>query len=249
MRGAVAAAAVILGVLGLGSPGPEAAQAGTVSIQCSRDNTLFQDAEGDTSNGSGPAFFAGNNGQNLIRRGLVRFELLGVVPAGAAIEDAVLTLEVSSAPDTVPRWIALHRVLADWGEGSSTSSGGGGAPAQPGDATWLHTRYPDHLWSVPGGDFVAASSAAALVADVDTYRWTGAGLRADIQRWLSDPTSNFGWLLRGDESVARSVRRFDSRESAVPSSRPVLTIVYSEPVPSRPTTWARLKTRFRRGEP
>ena len=230
----------MLAVLGL-----DAAHAGTVSIPSSRDNTLFQDAEGDTSNGSGPACFAGNNSQDRARRALVRFDLAGFLPSDAYVDAVVLTLDASSAPDTITRWISVHRVLADWGEAGSSSSGGGGAPALPGDATWLHTRFPDQVWSQPGGDFVPASSAAALVGDVGTYNWTGAGLVADVQRWLADPATNFGWLLRGDETTPRSVRRFDSRESAVASRRPTLIVFYSEPVPSRPTTWGRLKARFR----
>lgn len=234
----------ILAVIGVAS-----AHAGVVTIPCSRDNTLFEDAEGDTSNGAGPAFFAGINGQGRVRRALVRFDLATAVPAGAAIDDVVLQLEVTSAPDTVRRLVTVHRLLADWGEGLSSSSGGGGGRSTPGDATWLHTRYPDRLWSAPGGDFVPAPSAAAWVGDLDTYAWTGTDLRADVQGWLADAATNHGWLLRGDETAARSVRRFDSRESATPSSRPLLTIVYSEPVPSRPTTWAHLKARFRRGEP
>jgi hypothetical protein len=230
----------MLAVIGLAT-----AHAGVVTVACSRDNTLFQDAEGDTSNGSGPAFFAGRNNQGLARRALVRFDLLGVVPAGVILDDAVLQLEVTSAPDAITRSIALHRVLADWGEGTSSSSGGGGAPATPGDATWLHTSYPSQFWSQPGGDFEPTPSAATLVGDVDTYTWTGPALRADVEGWLANPETNFGWLLLGDETAARTVRRFESRESATPAFRPVLHLFYSEPVPSRPTTWGRLKSRFR----
>jgi hypothetical protein len=215
-----------------------------VVIECSRDNTLFEDAQGDTSNGAGPACFAGNNGQNLVRRALVRFDLAGLVPGGAAIDAAELALEATSAPDTITRSITLHRVLADWGEGTSSSSGGGGAPATPGDATWLHARYPDVFWGQPGGDFVAALSGSALVADVGRYVWSSVGMRADVQRWLADPATNFGWLLRGEEGSPRSVRRFDSRESATPAHRPTLTVFYSMPVLTSSATWGRLKALY-----
>ena len=221
------------------------AHSGAVTIVCSRDNTLFEDAQGDTSNGAGPACFAGNNSQNLIRRALVRFDLAGLVPAGAAVDAVELALEVTSAPDTITRSITLHRVLADWGEGTSSSSGGGGAPATPGDATWLHAFYPDVSWSQPGGDFAAAPSGSALVGDVGSYVWSGAGMRADVQHWLADPASNFGWLLRGEEGASRSVRRFDSRESPTPANRPTLTVFFSLPVPTSSTTWGRLKALYR----
>ena len=221
------------------------AAAGTQTLAAARDNTLFEDAQGDTSNGAGPACFAGNNAQNLARRALVRFDLAGILPEGAVIDRVELTLEVSSAPDTVTRWVTLHRALAEWGEGASSSSGGGGAPARPGDATWLHASYPDIHWGTPGGDFVPSPSAATPVGDVDTYLWSSAGMGADVQRWLDEPASNFGWLLRGEENVPRSVRRFDSRETDAPSRRPTLTVYHSEPVPSRPTTWGRLKALYR----
>ena len=237
--------AVLCGIAMDGIFGASVANSGVVSVVASRDNTLFQDAQGDTSNGAGPAFFAGNNSQNLVRRALVRFDLTGLGLDAAAIDRVELTLEVSSAPDTVARSISLHRVLANWGEGTSYSSGGDGSPTTPGDATWLHARYPDSFWTTPGGDFAPSPSATTWVGDVGSYGWSSEGMRADVQVWLSDPAANFGWLLSGESGAPRTVRRFDSRETDVPSRRPTLNIFYSEPVPSRPTTWGRLKALYR----
>ena len=233
-----------LGLLLVALTFASAAEAGRITVIATRDNTLIHDAQGDTSNGAGPAFYAGGTSQNLPRRGLVRFEVAGLVPPGLILDAVELTLEVSSASDPVSRTVTLHRVLADWGEGSSSSAGGGGAPATPGDATWLHAFHADVFWTAPGGDFVAAPSGASSVGEVGTYVWSSDGMRDDVQRWLDDPASNFGWLLRGEEGVPRSVRRFDSREAAVPLSRPMLTLIHSEPVPSRPTTWGRLKALY-----
>ncbi len=221
------------------------ASAGIVTIPPARDNTLFQDADGDTSNGAGPAVFAGNNGQNLTRRGLVAFDVAGQVPAGSAIDSAVLVLQVSSAPDAVPRQFTLHRVLDDWGEGQSYSAGGSGAPATPGDATWLHTFYPGLFWVHVGGDFDPTVSASAAVGDVGAYRWTGPGMADDVQMWLDQPGADFGWLIQGEETGPRTVRRFDSRESDLPDHRPALTIYFSTAVETRSTSWGSLKSRFR----
>ena len=242
--GGLRARSFALGFLLVSVLAANGSQAGRVTVLATRDNTLFQDAQGDTSNGAGPAFFAGSNAQNLARRGLVRFELAGLVSPGLILDGVELALEVSSAADVVPRAFTLHRVLSDWGEGTSSSSGGGGAPATPGDATWLHARWPDARWGTPGGDYDPEPSGATAVGDVGSYLWSSNGLRDDVQRWLDDPATNFGWLLRGEEGVPRSVRRFDSREAAA-LSRPTLTLIYSEPVPSRPTTWGRLKALFR----
>jgi serine protease len=49
---------------------------------------------------------------------------------------------------------------------------------------------------------------------------------ADVQSWLDNPATNFGWLVLGDESTGTTAKRFDSRESTSP---PVLTIEYTEP--------------------
>ena len=47
---------------------------------------------------------------------------------------------------------------------------------------------------------------------------------ADVQSWLVNPASNFGWLVLGDESGSGTAKRFDTRESASP---PVLTVEYT----------------------
>ena len=46
---------------------------------------------------------------------------------------------------------------------------------------------------------------------------------ADVQSWLDNPASNFGWLVLGDETASATAKRFDTRESASP---PMLTIQY-----------------------
>jgi hypothetical protein len=49
---------------------------------------------------------------------------------------------------------------------------------------------------------------------------------ADLQAWLDDPAGNFGWLLLGSESGGASAKRFDSRETGVPESRPTLVVEF-----------------------
>src|SRR5438105_5696276 len=51
---------------------------------------------------------------------------------------------------------------------------------------------------------------------------------ADVQLWLDNPASNFGWLVLGDESDIATAKRFDTRESASP---PVLTIQHVASTP------------------
>lgn len=225
--------------------GSSVGRGATLELPAARDNTLFQDADGDTSNGAGPGVFCGRNSQGRVRRGLFRFDLSGALPAGAALDGARLELHLASSSDSEERALRLHRVLADWGEAGSASAGGGGAPAQPGDATWLHAFHPVTTWSVPGGDFAPTASAAILALGEGTYAWESPALTTDVQAWLDDGAGNFGWILLGEESIAGTARRFDSRESTEPAMRPRLVLQYSLPTPTVAATWGRLKAHFR----
>jgi hypothetical protein len=232
-------------VLGLGLRTATAVRGEVVTVPCVRDNTLFEDADGDTSSGAGNSLYAGRNGQARARRAVLRFALGGLVPAGASVEQAILTLHVASAPDTVAHSFAVHRLLRDWGEGASAAGGGSGAPAAPGDATWIHASYPGEAWAQPGGDFEPAPSATAFLVGVGPGDWSGAGLVADVEAWLAHPESNFGWLVRGDESLVRSVRRFDAREADDPARHPFLTLHLAGTLPAPAHTWGRLKAAYR----
>jgi hypothetical protein len=145
------------------------------------------------------------------------------------VKAARLTLHMSQS-NAGPVAVSLHRAFASWGEGASSASGGSGAPAAPGDATWIHTFYDHSFWASPGGDFLDAPSAGQLVGAEGSYTWGSTPeLVADVQSWLDDPASNHGWILAGDESAPSTVKRFESRESADDSLRPVLEVEFGRP--------------------
>ena len=196
-----------------------------IVLPATRDATLVESATGALANGSGPAIFAGRTSQaaESRRRALLAFDAASALPAGVRIVAAELVLELTpSNPGAA--WIAVHRVLAEWGEGASSASGGGGAPAQPGDSTWLHAVGPDRFWSAPGGDFAAEPSAVESVAEPGPYRFESPGLAADVQSWLDHPGEDFGWILIGDETRPTTSKRFASRESEDPAVAPALVI-------------------------
>ena len=209
-----------------------AARADTVTISASKDNTLYEDAAGSLSNGAGEFFFAGRTNQTsgqAIRRGLIAFDIAGSVPAGSKIVRVTVTLHVSKFPNLMggPQPFSLHAVLADWGEGTSDSaaSPGQGAAATTGDATWLHRFFNTSLWSNPGGDFSATGSSSASLSGVGFYTWPSSPkLVADVQKWLDQPATNFGWIVIGDELTGQTARRFDSRQNSVTADRPSLSV-------------------------
>ena len=110
----------------------------SVTLSPSKDNTLYEDPGGALSNGAGEYFFAGRTAQatNSIRRGLIEFDIAGSIPAGSLIVSATLQLTMSKTIAGLQP-VALHRLTADWGEGTSnaTFEEGGGAAATSGDAS------------------------------------------------------------------------------------------------------------------
>ncbi len=200
-----------------------------VTLAPSKDNTLYEDPQGRNSNGAGPGIFAGTSGQGQIQRALIAFNF-GQIPAGSTVEAVTLTLfQSNNRADLTEEVVQLHRVERDWGEGGSNAGGGGGSgvPATAGDATWVHTFFPNATWANPGGDFEAMVSASMSIGENGPHTFAStAALVADVQAWLDHPASNFGWLVRGREGVARTSKRFDSRTGPNP---PRLTVTFTAP--------------------
>src|SRR4030095_11959451 len=109
--------------LGLAVVMPATAAASTIIVEADHAATIIEDPGGARANGSGPVFFVGRNAQAVgsIRRGLVRFDLGGLLPPGAMVEMA--WLELYSLPgNPAPREVRLFRVVSFWEEGPSVSS-------------------------------------------------------------------------------------------------------------------------------
>lgn len=206
------------------------ANAAIINITPSKDNTLYEynPADGDRSNALGLHFFAGNTAEPEIRRGVLAFDIAGNIPVGSTVIAVTLSLNMSRTALDDPRTVELHLLLADWGEGTSMAPGeeGDGAPATPNDATWRHRFFDTVFWTNEGGDFSATVSATQSVGPIGQYTWSSAQMVTDVQSWVDNPASNFGWLVLGDESTSMTSKRFDTRESASP---PLLTIQYISP--------------------
>ncbi|HYC61339.1 MAG TPA: DNRLRE domain-containing protein [Thermoanaerobaculia bacterium] len=197
----------------------------TIELAPSKDNMLVEDGEGSSSNGRG-RIFSGATRIAGLRRALLAFDVAAQIPPGSRITRASLTMTVSRAV-TGNEPMALHRMTADWGEGTSNTTAGTGALATPGDATWLHAFYPDRRWTTEGGDFDAAVDATANVGSFGPFTFDpSASMIARIQAWLDQPATNFGWMLLGNEDGFSSARGFDSRESAA-ERRPKLTVEFT----------------------
>lgn len=147
-----------------------------------------------------------------------------------------------------------------WGEGTSQadvgiSGAGSGAAATDGDATWIHTSFDSAIhdpynpdpsdpgyWTTYGAIsaapvdptmFGAPSGTVPAAPYLGPVLFGSSSMEADINAWLADPSSNFGWLIIGDERIdgsdVSSNRGFASRENSAGS--PVLSFEYTLAVP------------------
>src|SRR6266542_4915955 len=102
----------------LGGIGPSIASADVINPV--KDNTLYEyvPVDGDLSNGVGIHFFAGKTGEGHIRRGVLAFDIAGSIPPGSTITSVSLSLHMSRTRLDPARTVELHKLLADWGEGT-----------------------------------------------------------------------------------------------------------------------------------
>ncbi len=200
----------------------------TVVLSAVADATIFEENV-DASDAKSPGLFAGRNNHDEIRRAFLRFDVANGVPSGIVVSAVKVRLSLTRSNSGFV-FASLFRVSAPWGEGTSNAGvpGGMGAPATPGDVTWTSRVYPASLWLNPGGDAASAPTATTLIgSSLQSYDFaTTSQLVSDVQGWLDQPATNFGWQLRMDEAqIAPTAKRFGSREDTL---QPLLFVTYDD---------------------
>jgi hypothetical protein len=213
------------------------ARGATIVVPVTQDTTLFEFSP--TSNLGAAKLGAGAIAQLVLpagtparMRALMRFDL-AEIPAGATITAAELQVTVvDHLPGGIPpgSTFELHRVLKDWGEGVQVNFNLG-APAVDGEATWVAPKHPGPAWTAPGAS--GADDAADKISSTVAINALGAytfpstsDLIADVQNWLANPASNFGWLMKSaSENLQQTARRFGHREGTAGAA--TLTVTYT----------------------
>ena len=203
----------------LGVVGASPCLAQTVSLQPTKDNTMY--SEGDSSNGKGLYLFSGVTNISNERRALLHFDLSGFVSPDSVLS-AQLQLYMSKTNNGT-QTVNLYRLIRDWGEGKSDAifEEGGGATALAGDATWNYAFYDTSAWTAPGGDFDTASTATFQVTNIGSYNCTDAQVLADVKYWIENPNLNFGWIVIIKKKQGSS-KRFNSKDN--PENPPTLIL-------------------------
>jgi hypothetical protein len=211
----------------------------TANLPPTQDNTIFSE-NGALSDGRGYLYTGRtgiNSGSSDLRRALLAFNV-AVIPPEAQIQSAELRLKVAKVgPAGTGKTLTLQRLTETWGEGSSVNpSGGTGAAAAAGDATWTQRFFNTSAWSTAGGAFQAAVSSSTPAATGLITFPSSAQMIADVQGWLSAPATNAGWIVRTDEATDGTACQFDSLQLG--TTIPRLQVVYDTgPQPTPFENW------------
>jgi hypothetical protein len=224
------------------------AEAATVSIVASKDNTIFENFPNNSAGGAA-GIFSGTNTVPSKRRGLIAFDVAANVPAGSTITGVELSMYLANAPNTNNQTIGLHRMrLLDWGEGTAgvgnpaVNGTGNGFASSGNDATWDDRFAGTSSWPTPGatGSFNTVASGTAVVGgatDIQQKWLTTPALVGDVQTWLDSPSLNFGWaIVNANETSSSTFKAFYSRQATLnnggtgtaidPAWLPTLTVSY-----------------------
>jgi hypothetical protein len=211
-----------------------------------KDAVIFNNQAANSANGN-----YGAGGSELLQVGyasptqiyartLIQFDLSSL-PTNAVIESVSLELTLGSSGTFVPE-ISVFKMNQSWTEGTTSfctynaACNTQGVAISPGgtDVTWNEMSYSGtgaNSWTTIGGTFAALASATSVDVGASTILYNSVGLKNDVQGWVSNSATNFGWILKTEFITNSSaMRRFRSREGATASgdasTAPKLVITY-----------------------
>ena len=200
-----------------------------VSLAPSQDNTLYESSNGSLSNGASQFLFSGSTNQPVgpLRRAALQFDFSSL-PSNIVISSVTLTINVNKQKGGSHSH-SLHTLSSSWGESTSNaaSNEGSGTTAATGDVTWLHRTFSTQNWTTAGGDFNTTASATTTISGTGSVSFSSTQLTADVQNWITNPSTNHGWILIGEERNTATSKRFASKEHPTASLRPKLDITYT----------------------
>lgn len=193
--------------------------ASPVTIQPSTiDTSLFKDAPTTNYGTNDSLYIAAMNSGATLYAGILKFDFSAVVPAGATI--TLATLSLNCASNVASRTITVYRLLrTDWVENQ---------------ATWNIYKSGSN-WGTAGAlgsgvDFT--STDAATAASVTNGEWLNENVTAQVQTALNSVGRVAHFLVRDlGTPNAGSGNIYSSREATTTANRPKLYIEYAVPFP------------------
>ena len=147
-----------------------------------------------------------------VQRGLIQFDLTGLLPDRIQITSAELYLyDDANGPDMS---VNLYPLQRDWAEEEVT----------------YNQAMNGQPWTHPGGDY-ETPAIATLELKGSTPGYVPVSILDAVRDWVADPASNHGLLLDVIQASNSQARTLKSSEYWDSGQRPYLKIIY-QPLPS-----------------
>lgn len=171
------------------------------------DTTLRDGWQANASFSSSSTLFVGQSATSSVTNGraLLRYDVVGQIPAGARIVSAHLELTPVARQNSQAKRVDVHALTRAF------------TPA----ATW--NRYDGtNPWTTPGGDFAPVPEASAAVRGDEFFNtWNVSGL---VAAWHEGRAANHGVLVKDAPGQPRNAISYGSANSSDP---PMLAIRWS----------------------
>jgi hypothetical protein len=210
----------------------------TMGMAASAD-TFINSGNPNNNNGASTSLSVGVDEGGGVMRALVRFDIPAAM-AGAAVSSVSLALTMRASSGFV--YLHVKAVNESWTEGNGSgdalmmSTVGQACGGTVSGATWNQpscTGGTATPWATPGGSVATTSSGqhdsntggVDIPVSLSSSDQINAGLVADVQRWIDDPSSNHGWRISAALETGTWSQTFYSRE-ADGTKGPKLTVTY-----------------------
>lgn len=163
-------------------------------------------------------------------RALFRFDVSNIPSNATVTSTKVLFTSVQNNFTAVN--YDLFRLLKSWGEGTNN-----GLTAVAGECSWNDRLQGTASWgsggALAGSDYASVASASAIIDGPSSIaEFTSATLTSNVLDWISNPATNFGWILIATGEPNGSGKRVGSREN--PGLEPRLVINFDLPAAPNP---------------
>lgn len=168
-------------------------------------DTYIWDTNPSTDNGGGVSMVVDTaiGTENDQRKGLLKFDI-SAIPTSARVVSAQLDLYIN----TEGQGFKFHKMLVSFVESSTYNSLTGGIDNDGAEAA------------------VAADCMNGINLDTVVGTVRNNMVISTVQEWVSNPSTNFGWMIEQIDSSTGDGVQFDTSEGVTSSRRPKLTIKY-----------------------
>ncbi|MDB6053720.1 MAG: Chitinase [Verrucomicrobiales bacterium] len=214
----------------------ESLHAASLTITSMADTALMEDFP-NNNQGANSSIELGIPGNSTKMRDLFKFDVSSI-PAGSTVSSVSVKFTVTFSHDGTAHIGNLHKLLANWGEGTGSGLPNATPVATTGAACWNSRQFGQNAWTTAGGgsgtDYASAiSGTGSLVSSGASTFASTATLVSDVQAWVNSPSSNFGWILMySSETGGSNAKRLATREDTTVANRPSITVTYTTAAPT-----------------